>query len=40
MCKLTDRDFNAQVSLAARAHFDAVYSRAAVFRHYDEIFGF
>jgi len=40
MRKLTDRAYNAQVSRAARAHFDAVYSRAAVFGHYDEIFGF
>jgi len=40
MRTLTDRDYNAQVSRAARAHFDAVYSRAAVFRQYDEIFGF
>ncbi|HEX6338328.1 MAG TPA: glycosyltransferase family 4 protein [Jiangellaceae bacterium] len=40
MRQLTDRDYNAQVSRAARAHFDTVYSRAAVFRQYDEIFGF
>ncbi len=39
MQKLTAPDYNSRISRAGRAHFDAVYSKPAVFRCYDEIFG-
>ena len=38
MVGLTSIRFNDEVSQAARAHFEATYSREAVFRRYDEAF--
>lgn len=38
LCSLTDRERNAEVSADARTHFEATYSRDAVFTVYDTAF--
>jgi hypothetical protein len=37
---LTRQHVNERMSQAARAHFDGTFSQEAVFRRYDDIFGF
>ena len=39
MCELTSPGHNARIARASAAHFDAVYSRPAVFAAYDRAFG-
>ncbi|OBF90615.1 group 1 glycosyl transferase [Mycolicibacterium flavescens] len=39
MLEATDTPYNADLSAAARQHFDSTYSRKAVFAQYDMVFG-